>query len=472
MGKCLANPYYFLKTYGTINDADLGTISWNPDWRHFEGVLSILCDNRLVIILKARQIGMTWLMAGYGLWKAIFHEGANVIIVSKKEEAANETLSYCKFIWEHLPDFMRPKIGRDQASYLTFPMTHSRVRSLPTTKDAGLGFGGASLLILDEWDFHEFATENYTQIKPMIDAGGGRQLVILSAPNKWEDKTKFKEIYHRAMVGEGGFHRKFLPYDVVPYRDEEWRREKGEEYADWELEALYPRTEAEALKTLESRQMFGNLDVIFDFQSPLKHDLSDKYGDIVKIYRLPVVGRNYCQFADPSDGKDDPHAIIVMDAVTGEEVAESHGKTPADLCAQIHDDLVRLYGAFNSYELNARAGGLFSAKLRDLDTPKQAPFLKTDGKLNREKTGWWTSATSKDTMVWGLEEAVRLAQIRIHSKECYEELGKYLIPEGGKPQAATGAHDDYVDAWMRVWKLKEYVPTGKMTVTTIRMREG
>jgi len=406
---------------------------------------------------------MTWLLAGYSLWKAIFFDSANVIIVSKKEEAANETLSYCKFIWSQLPDFLRLDLDRDQASLLSFPSRHSKIRSLPTTKDAGLGFGGASLLILDEWEFHEFDEENYTQIKPMIDAGGRRQLVIASAPNKWKSNTKFKEIYKKAKLKENNFYPRFFSFDVVPYRDERWYQEKQREYASWQMEALYPRTEEEALSTLETRSFFSNLDAVFDFQTPLKHNLSDKYGDIVKIFRLPVVGRKYVQFADPSDGKDDPHAIIVMDAVTGEEVAESHGKTPADLCAQIHDDLVREYNdALNSYELNARAGGLFSAKLKDLDTPNQCPFLKTNGELDREKTGWWTGKTLKDTMTWGLEEAVRLGGIRIHSKECYEEFQKIIVPEGEKPQATQGVHDDYFNAWMRVWKLKDYVSTGKI----------
>ena len=172
-------------------------------------------------------------------------------------------------------------------------------------------------------------------------------------------------------------------------------------------------------------------------------------------------------FTDPSDGKEDPHAIIVMDA-QGEEVAESHGKTPADMCALIHDNLVRLYNAFNGYELNTRAGGIFSQKLADLETPNQCDFLKPDGKLDNKKKGWWTSKTLWNKAIWSLEEAVRLRQIIPRSLECLIEFEQFIVPEGEEPQKTRGGHDDYIDAWSRVCLLKKYMSTGDMKVTSWR----
>ena len=403
-------------------------------------------------------------MAGSNLHLARFQEGANIITLSKGQDEAAEGLDYSRFMHSQLPDFLKLKLGKDQGGLISFPEMHSRMRALPSTPDTGVGFGGATRVVLDEFEYHDYAERNYGELKPMIDRGG--QLVILSTADQWKANTKFKELYNAAKVGDNNFFPIFLPYDLMPYRTQEWYGNLAKDHPRWQIECHYPKTEEEALGTLKTRAFFSNLDSVFDYKEPIQHELPDKYVDIVKIYQLPVVGRKYCQFTDPSDGKDDPHAIIVMDAVTGEEVAESHGKTPADLCAQIHDDLVRLYNdALNSYELNARAGGLFSAKLKDLDTPNQSPFLKTNGELDRTKTGWWTSKTLKDTMTWGLEEAVRLGGIRIHSKECYEEFGKIIVPEGEKPQATQGAHDDYFDAWMGVWKLKGYVSTGKIKVS-------
>lgn len=401
-------------------------------------------------------------------------------MLSQGELEAFDLIIKCKFVVRNLPDFIKTPLDPDQRGHIGFPVTGSEIRALPSTERAGRSTD-ATLVICDEWERHPFAEENFASLKPTIGAGG--QFIGLSTANKLEIETFFKGTYVKAKSGDSEFYPVFLSWKERPVRQEgltldEWFAKETRDMADWQVEQEYPEKEDDALKTLKTRRFFGEeqLDACFDYMESLEHTLSDKYGDMVKIYRLPVVGRKYCLFTDPSDGKDDPHASIVIDGVTCEEVAESHGKVTADINAQIHDDLVRLYNdAYNSYELNARAGGIFSAKIKDLDTPNQAPFLKTDGTFdtkNPDKKGWWTSETLKGKFIWGLEEAVRLVQIRIHCKECKEEFEKFIIPEGDKPQPTRGAHDDYSDAWGRVLELRKHMPTGKMTATSYRIRES
>ena len=229
------------------------------------------------------------------------------------------------------------------------------------------------------------------------------------------------------------------------------------------------------METLKTRKFFA-IDALEymcqHLKDPIKHPLSDKYQGLVKIFQLPEVGRRYCLYTDPSDGKEDPHAIIVIDGVSGEQVAESHGKTPADQCARIHDDLVRLYEAFNTYELNARAGGRFEEKIKQLDTPYQCPFLKakTWELDDTGKTGWYTTDPMKDKMTWTLEEGVRLGQFRLVSKEAWDEFNMYMIPEGADPQAPQGGHDDYISAARGVWLLRTYMPAESGKVQSYRYR--
>jgi len=418
--------------------------------------------------MKSKQIGATWALAGDNLHLATFREGANILTLSKSEDTASESLDYTRFIHDQLPNFLRLPFGKDQAGLLTFPTMHSRIRALPSTEDAGVGFGGATRVALDEFEYHPYDRKNYAEILPPILEGG--QLVIQSTTDKLKMNTLFKELYIAARHGDNNFYPIFIPYDVLPNRTQEWYG--NIDLADWEKECRYPRNENEALTTLKTRAFFDP-DIISqmyqDCWESLRHDLVDKYKGIVRIYKLPVVGKRYCVFADPSDGKDDPHAIIVMEHPTGEQVAESHGKVTADLCAQIHDDLVRFYNnAFNSYEMNARPGGMFSLKIKELDTPNQCNFLKTDGTLDRKKTGWWTGPSLKKTFIWGLEEAVRTRGIIIHSRECLDEFKQFMIPEGEDPQAPRGGHDDYIDAWSRVWHMRNYIPTGGMRVISFK----
>lgn len=408
------------------------------------------------------------MVQGSNLHLASFWPGANILTLSKGENEAGEELDYARFMHSQLPEFLRLKVGKDQSSLITYPAMHSRMRALPATEDAGVGFGGATRVVLDEWEYHPYAEQNFAEIMPMLSAGG--QLIIMSTADKLKTNTKFKEMYRQARAGENNFYPIFLPYDVVPYRTEEWYEAQRKDYAQWEIECKLPRNEQEALETLKTRRFFDSvvLETMYvDCLNPVEHELSEKYRGLVKIYRLPVVGKRYCVFTDPSYGRDDPHATIVMEAITGEQVAESHGKASADQCALIHDELVRLYGnAFNCFELNAEVGNVMRDKLSELKTPNQAPMIKPDGTTNKDKVGWWTSKTLKDKMLWGLEEAVRLRQIIPHNRAILDEFAQFMLPEGEAPQAPRGAHDDYIMAWAGVWQIRKYIRTGNMRVTS------
>ncbi|GAG55108.1 unnamed protein product, partial [marine sediment metagenome] len=265
-----------------------------------------------------------------------------ILTLSKGELEAGESLDYSRFMHSQLPLFLRLPMGKNQESLLTFPSMHSKLRALPSTEDAGVGFGGATRVEMDEFEYHKYDRQNYAEILPPILAGG--QLVIQSTADKFKMNTLFKELYIAAKHGDNNFYPIFFPYDVLPERTVEWYNSVNLPAS--QKECRFPRNEKEALETLKSRAFFDGdaIEAMYaDVMTPLEHELSDKYKGLVRIYRLPQIGRRYCLFTDPSDGKDDPHASIVMDAKTGEQVAESHGKIPADQVAQIHDELAQLF---------------------------------------------------------------------------------------------------------------------------------
>ena len=64
---CAEHPGYFLDRYVCIYDAVQG--DWIPFrlWQAQVSILETLCAERLTVILKARQLGLTWLCLGHGL---------------------------------------------------------------------------------------------------------------------------------------------------------------------------------------------------------------------------------------------------------------------------------------------------------------------------------------------------------------------------------------------------------------------
>jgi hypothetical protein len=449
---CKKDPLYFLLKYGKILDANEGIIPFKL-WEHQIASLNLLTSHKLLIFLKARQIGMTWLMAGYSLWKALFHTGANVILLSKNEEAAGETLGYIKFIHSQLPDFLRVTRYPDQGSLIGFPAVHSKIRALPAVSSAGIGFGQASLIVADEWDLwndQEDVRRNYAEIKPMIDRAG--QFVILSAVNKYEQDTKFKEIWLRAKEGENNFYPQFWDCFVVPGRDLAWYEEQKKEYDQWELEGRYPKTEQEALAAPQLVCRF-EVSALNAMQEDCKSPLRIERNGLVKIYKEPATNVRYCLVVDPSEGAYDPAGGMVADWATCEKVAEFHGKIPLDEQAQIAYDFYERYNQpYTAVERNAQGIALVER-------------LKTQGITNwffcdkqHQKEGWWTSNTTRPVMITDLAEAVRLRQIREPNEQALSQFHSFIRtkkkPEG---EARGGAHDEYVMEWAIFLQIRKHI---------------
>ena len=350
---------------------------------------------------------------------------------------------------------------------MEFPSINSKIRALASTRDAGVGFGQASKVICDEWEYHDYAKENYAEVKPMIDRGG--QLIILSTADKLRSGTKFKEVYNKARAGENNFFKVFLPYNLLDYRTPEWYENLKKDYAPWEIECKYPRTEDEALGTINVLQFFDKQvleDMEQDVCRPVDCDVNSHNG-MVKVFKPPIIGEKYCIFTDPSDGKEDPFHTIVMKASTGEYVTEAHGKIPADQCAKIHDELVKAYNnASNSFEINASAGGKFSETIKALDTPNVQPTRKVDGTIVKDAFGLYTTPQHKRNMLWNYEERIRKREACIHDKDTIVEMRGFIIPEGGEPQATSGLHDDRVRAGAGVWWVYKYMPHGTQHTVT------
>ena len=119
---CKASCAYFLNNYAFINDPVQGKIPFKL-WPIHLDILDIVLANQRVITLKARQVGVSWLFAGYSLWRAQFHDGANVLMLSKREDESRSLLDKSFYIYQNLPLFLRKKLLKRNESVLAFQDT-------------------------------------------------------------------------------------------------------------------------------------------------------------------------------------------------------------------------------------------------------------------------------------------------------------------------------------------------------------
>ena len=61
-------------------------------WPYLLELAQSIVDNRLVTVLKARQLGFSWTTAAYAAWLLTFSPGTNVLMISKGQTDAYSLL--------------------------------------------------------------------------------------------------------------------------------------------------------------------------------------------------------------------------------------------------------------------------------------------------------------------------------------------------------------------------------------------
>lgn len=260
ISECQASPLAFLDQYGQVYDASSRT--WVPFrlWDSQIPVLDALYDERLLCLLKARQLGMSWLVLGYALWLMLFWPAATVLVFSKREEEAVYLLGEERLrgMWRRLPEWLRAwhPTGKLNGATAWSLANGSVVRAFPA--NAGDSYT-ATLAVVDEADLVHDLETLLSRVKPTVDAGG--KLVLLSRADKSRPESPFKRIYRAARDGPSEWKSLFLPWSAHPGRDAAWyARQRADVLsrtgnAD-EMHEQYPATDEEALARRTVSEVF------------------------------------------------------------------------------------------------------------------------------------------------------------------------------------------------------------------------
>ncbi|MFA5385622.1 MAG: hypothetical protein WC364_13385, partial [Eubacteriales bacterium] len=100
--RCAVDCEYFLDNYAYITDAKKGRIPFKLFTYH-KKCISDFDDHRFNIILKPRQMGISWLAGGRALWIVLFQKDKSVLMISEKEAKAVKLLNKVKYIYKYLP---------------------------------------------------------------------------------------------------------------------------------------------------------------------------------------------------------------------------------------------------------------------------------------------------------------------------------------------------------------------------------
>lgn len=439
-------------------------------WPSQREALHEALNEKYLIILKARQLGVTWVLGALlGLWECMAYPTGETLVLSKTEDDAKHVIERANFLYDSLPPLLQAIFPRSIERVDRIGIQHGpMVSSLISLSSAG-GAGRSRTfrrVIADERAHWENSDERMASIKPTIGDVG--KLVELSTAKGY---NSFRDTYLGAVdPGEdtargNGYRRLFFGALARPDRDEEWvereRRNLGM-YGPQEL----PLTASEAF--LASGNCVFEEDSLHQLLEghctpPVERvDLRvpDPMGalrgqEIVarpngnwEVWSRPREGRRYVVAADPCGGgagRDFAYAFVA-DADSWDQVAAFHGRPePVEFARQLFMASVWYNDALLAPEVNNHGQAVVAA-LNEWRYPNLYRRRRTDQRVAAmtEMYGWETTVKSRAAMLGDLKDAIRHLDLGIRDAKVIGECLTFVEDGRGREEAEEGNHDDRV----------------------------
>ena len=432
-----------------------------------EELLEVLHNHDRVIILKARQLGISTLARAWMFYQAYFaEEPMTYACIAHNHQAAMNLHKMDKTFYGNLPKTLRKKVSKENTQELEFADSGASIKTFTAGAKTGTRSFQLDAVHLSEFAFYEDQEEILATILASV---GGGQVIIESTPNEMGDK--FHELVMETIEtnGENGWHLCFFPWDVhedyyiepqptFRIRDTEnilleengwsvgqiaWRRKQIATLGKEKFYREYPASVAEAFRFTGKNYFSG---VALDRIKPIK-DTTNKYSAVGE----PVSGLDYVISADVGGGLGQDYSVAcVLSAATRQPVAWwwCNQTSPAKFAEKLFD----LGCHWNMAELiveSNNTGQVVLYKLNEMGytrwlwkSEKGKPFL--------------TTKRTRPLLFEGLRETLDDGLLLSLPMSVLEEL-RSIIYVNKKPQHPRSGHDDKVMALaLACYAVREY----------------
>lgn len=420
-------------------------------WPYLMEMAEAFASGRDTIVLKARQLGFSWLVAAYVAWRLRCHEGTLVLMLSQGQLEAQDLLAKVKYVLDNLPKRWLAPYGLDSRSQLSIPAMKTKVTALPATKNAGRS-ENVSLVVQDEAEHHEYFEENYKATRPTVGDGG--QFIIGSTVDKTKAQTLFKEMWktaHNRASSAKGRLALFYPWNARPGRDAAWHQRTYDDVPVQDLKGLsrdlymeqeYPGSSEEALSPAASLASFNKTVLDAMRRRVKKHiGITGEYG---RIYEKRRAGGRYVAASDISHGIGlDMAVTVIMERGTCTVVADimSPNLEPEALAFESMK-LLEEYGK-PTWGIEDNDAGILC--IRAAERERYPRIFSRRTSRNTKKIGWHTDGKSRWELWGGVRESIDAGQLTVYNQEGLDQFFTCIRnPEHqSRDEAMAGAFDDY-----------------------------
>ena len=481
--KCATDPVYFMKKFCMIQHPIKGKIPFDL-YEFQEKTIREFKDNRFNVILKARQLGISTLSAGYALWMMTFFQDKNILVIATKQEVAKNLVTKVRVMHANLPSWLKQRCVEDNKLNLRY-MNGSQIKAVSSGPEAARS-EALSLLILDEAAFVDKIDEIWTASQQTLTTGGS--CIALSTPNgvgNWFHKT-----WVDAEEGRGMFNPIKLHWTVHPDRSEDWRKEQDT--------LLGPSSAAQECDCDFLTSGTGVIDPIIleNLRKQNCKDPIEKRGidNNIWIWEPPNYSKSYIVCADVGRGDAaDYSAFHIIDIENLEQVAEYKGRINTK---DFGNMLVSMSTEYNDAILiieNNNIGWATIQQVIDRNYPnlfytsKDLQYVdiqhQMNNKINRQEknmvAGFSTTSKTRPLIISKLEEFFREESVVVRSNRLIDELLTFVYINN-RAQAMTGYNDDLVMSfaiglWVRDTALRlrtQGIELTKKTLSKMMDNEG
>lgn len=331
------------------------------NWGWQRELLDMFLAEDQLVLLKGRQLGVTWVSCGLALWYLLFKPGTDVLIFSIGEDEAKEVVER---IWgmflslrenpavAHLADgvhgtvrVLTPMRGKPSTVVKvehTLPDGTTRISTVEAmTSSPSKGHSrSAALVVFDELSRNEHARAIWKGIVPATADHGGK-IIGISTANGMSDGDGNGNWYHYlwSKAGTSVFPQLktcFLGWWLHPDRTDVWYDQlsldssaKAEQYPNDPDEAFLlsgsPYFSTEALRFYQRRHAKPLYTARFELdpQNPARAVLLKCEGGPLEVYAEPDEGKSYAIGCDVATGTGSDFSVAAVgDLSSGEPVAE------------------------------------------------------------------------------------------------------------------------------------------------------
>jgi hypothetical protein len=403
-----------------------------------------LQKHKRVIIIKARQLGISTLVRAFAFWQAYTsRDPINSAVVSNKEKSSFNLLDIDRRFYQKLPKFLQRKISLESKSQIQFSANGTNLLAMTAKADSQDRGYTLNLAHLSEFAFYSNADTYLASLLASINDG---QVVIESTPNYYGDAL------HELIRGsyyDNRWEVIFMPWSSFPeYRSDElvepteeeeelmekhsldieqisWRRHKiAEMKSEYLFRREYPLTIEEAWTLTDS--CYFSVEDLEDIQQ-----LPYRGGEVQFV--PPVQGITYSVGVDPAGGVGKDYSVATVISKLDHTVVAKISTNTKSINAFALDviNLAKKYNnAFIHFEENNHGHGF-----KEVLNANGYTYYKA----------FTTTAKSKISLYDQLRVWIGEGMISYLDALCLAEMRMLQSSDKGlAPSHPDGAHDDQV----------------------------